>query len=186
MGIDVTKTLDTLLIEAKKERARYKYSDDEQMGNTVVVFGPEGEKAVLPLNWRDANEKWKKMNAVAKAAKDTEAQAIVLITDSRWVKGDIIGLHLGIAPIEEIGVAEFQKRYWSILSGKFGGQIKNLPRELWNEGVLVAIKGPQIEPQMRMACYNQGPHDDVVYVAGDSPQDNGVTQLNVIPDWWKP
>jgi hypothetical protein len=185
MGIDVKKTLDGLLIEAKAERARYHYSEDECMGNTVVVIGPEGERGVLPLNWRDADEKRHKMYAVAKAAKETDAQAIILITDTRWVKGDIIGLHFGLPSIEEVGVHEFQKRYWAILSSKYDGQIKNLPRELWNEAVLVAIKGPQIEPEMRMACYIQGPDDEVMYVNGDSPPDAGVAQLYIIPDWWK-
>ena len=36
-----------------------------------------------------------------------------------------------------------------------------------------------------MARYN-GRDDDYRNVAGGYPQDNGVTWLNVISDWWKP
>ena len=187
MAINVHETLDALLKAAKTERASYRYSEDERMGNTAIIIGPDDQRAIVPLNWKDAREKQGKMHVLSCAAAELHAQAIILITDTRWTKSDIFALHFGMKDVLEQGVEEFQKQYWAILSSMFDGQIKNLPRELWNEAVLVAIKGPAIEPQTRMASYLQGPNDDVVFT-GDSPQSDQEmwkTELYVIPDWWK-
>lgn len=184
MAIDVSATLDALLIQAKKTRARFRYSEDEKMCNTVIVIGPQDESAAFPVIWNSDREKEIKMQSFAAAARHTQAQAIALISDTRWLMSDLFTLHFGLPDVAKVGVEEFQKRYLTIMETMFDGQIKNLPRELWNEAVLVAIKGPKIEPQTRMESYNCGPNDSVVFT-GDSPQSEmGTMQINIIPDWW--
>jgi predicted SpoU family rRNA methylase len=184
MGLDVSATLDALLIQAKKTRASYRYSEDEKMMNTLIVIGPDDERAVFPVGWRDEREKRIKMDSFAHAARQLQAQAIVLISDTRWTMSDIFALHFGLTSIEESNVEEFRKRYSTILNTMFDGQIKNLPREMWNEAVMVAIKGPGIEPQTRMASYNKGPNDDVVFTGDNPHSEMGRMQINIIPDWW--
>lgn len=183
MALDVTKLLEVTLAQAKQERAAWRYSEDEKMGNTCIAIGPEGQASAVPLRWRNNDEKHFKMKALAKAARACRTQAIVLVSDTRWLKADIFALHFGLPQPAECGLENFQQRYLAIMATMFDGQIKNLPHELWNEAVIAAIKGPAIKPQVRMASYCQGPNDEVVYTTGmDDKGDEAF--LNIIPDWW--
>lgn len=176
--------LDSLLMTAKAERARIPYSQDEGMRQYVLAIGPNGEAEMLPIQWRDEREKYFKMKAVSKVAQDTLCSAVVLISDTRWTNSDKFGDYFHIPPVKEIGLEKWRKEYHTILGGMYGGLIKNLPRELWSEAVIVIIKGPRIKCESRMAPYVEGPNDTIQYTE-ETDSFAGIKEFNLLPDWWQ-
>lgn len=183
LEINVEQILDELLDVAKIRRASIPYSDNEGMEQKVVFIGPQGEVASVNLTWNDEREKYAKMKAVSKTARDTFCSAVVMITDTRWTKSDEFGEYFHLPPVKEIGFEAWRKEYHTILNGIYGGLIKNLPRQLWTEAILTIMKGPRIKCQSRMASYIEGPNDSIQFIETDQLNQD-TTQFNLLPDWW--
>jgi hypothetical protein len=183
LNINVEQVLDELLEAAKRRRASIPYSENEGMEQKIVFVGPEGEVGTLNMTWNDEREKYAKMRAVSKVAKEMFCTAIVMISDTRFVGSDKFGSYFHMPPIKEIGISAWQKEYKTILNGIYGGLIKNLPRELWTEAVITVIKGPRIPCQSRMAPYVEGPNDSIKFIdCEDLPKDSA--RFDLLPDWW--
>jgi len=195
--LDPKKTNDLLnqfLMVAREDRASKPYSQDEAFVPKIAFIGPDDEAIVAAITWRDEAEKYEKMRYAAEAAKITFSQAIMLVSDTRWLRSDDFNEHFKIEgptkPLNEKHMMEYQDRYYAVLR-QHGGQIKNLPRHLWSEAVIVAIKGPRCGTHTVMAPYTQGPGDKVQYLPPDkSPlakkdTDTWEEQLNLIPAWWQ-
>jgi hypothetical protein len=173
-----------MLLIAKDDRARHKYSAEEAFIPKVMLIGPEDEVFAIPAGWRDEQEKYAMMRAAAEAARKLFAQAIMLASDTRWVLSDVFCEHFKIEPPNgtEAGFKAYQQRYLAILR-EYDGQMKNLPRQLWQEAVMVAIKGPRCGTHTRMAPYDQGPGDTVHYLPLE--KHDSRSQMNLIPEWWQ-
>jgi hypothetical protein len=191
MGIAKEATdemLKTLLEAAKHMRAALKYSDDEKMVPMAIIISPHKDIQTIPMEFRDEASKRRITREVAQIACDSRAQAVVVICDSRWANSDKLAAHFNMKTIKETGLEAFQEEYHRIIE-QYGGEIKNLPREVWSEAVCVAIKGPSIETRALMAAYIEGPGDTVEYdyVSDESPQQGDGPQtamMGLIPDWW--
>jgi hypothetical protein len=183
MELETEQMLDRMLELAKTERAHFKYSGDEKFGPTAVVVGSDSSIESFPLNFRDEDEKQKMGRSIATIALGRRAFAVVLISDTRWINSDRLTEHFRMKPVAEIGIEQFRRDYHKILAAH-GGQIKNFPRSVWNEAVVVAVKGPTIDTAIRMANYIEGPDDTVeyAYVEDQTPPFGG--ELELIPDWW--
>jgi hypothetical protein len=180
--VDVKELLNKMLLVAKEDRARYKYSQEEAFVPKVMFIGPENEVFVTPAQWRGERDKYAVMSAAAEVARKTFAQAIVLASDSRWIKAETFCEHYKINPPrthEE--VAAYQQQYLAILR-EHDGQMKNLPRQLWQEAVIVALKGPRCGTHTILAPYDRGPNDTVHYLSTEN--DFARTEMNLIPEWW--
>jgi hypothetical protein len=183
--VDVKQLLNGWLLVAKEDRARYSYSAEEAFIPKVAIIGPNDESFVTPAHWRDEAQKYAMMRAVAETARKLFAQAIVVASDTRWVESDTFCEHFKIEPMRSAAradVEEFQQRYYAILR-EHDGQIKNLPRQLWKEAVMVSIKGPRCGTHAMMAPYDRGPNDKVHFL----PREEGLEhryQMNLIPEWW--
>ena len=183
LEIHVEQVLDELLEAAKRRRASIPYSENEGMEQTIVFVGPTGQVGSVPLTWSDEREKYAKMKAVSQVAKDTFCAAIVMISDTRFVQSEKFEKYFHLAPVSETGFEGFQKEYITILNGIYGGLVKNLPRELWTEAVVVVIKGPLIPARNRMAAYIEGPNDSIQFIETKDMKSDG-TKFNLLPDWW--
>jgi hypothetical protein len=184
--VDVKGLLNKMLLVAKEDRARYKYSEEEAFVPKVMFIGPENEVFVTPAQWRGEREKYAMMSAAAEVARKTFAQAIMLASDTRWVLFEPFNNYFHVEPPRSMERAEtdaYQQRYLAILR-EHDGQVKNLPRQLWSEAVMVAIKGPRCGTHHIMAPYDRGPNDTVHYLPPERDQDNARTQMNLIPEWW--
>jgi hypothetical protein len=189
--LDVNNLLNKLILVARDDRASKPYSSDESFVPKVLLIGPYDETTVIPIGWRNEADKYAKLEIVADAARRTLSQAIVLISDTRWLQSNAFCEHFKIDPprsTEPADVEEFQKRYLAILS-QHDGQIKNLPRHLWSEAVMVAIKGPMCGTHSLLAPYTQGPGDKVRYLPREDQPFRKDSQtwkekMNIIPDWW--
>jgi hypothetical protein len=183
--VEVNGLLNKLMLTAKEDRARSKYSEDESFVPKLIFIGLEDQVAVTPAGWRSEEEKYAMMRAAAEAARLTFSQAIAVASDVRWVVSDAFCEHFQIEhprSMEPAHIEEFQKRYLAILS-EHDGQVKNLPRQLWKEAVMVAIKGPRCGTHARLAPYDRGPGDTVHYLPRD-PEEEHRYQMNLIPEWW--
>lgn len=185
MGLEINaeQILDELLEVAKMRRASIPYSQNEGMEQLLVFVGPHGELETQNMTWSDEREKYAKMRAVSQLAKELLCAAIVMISDTRWTKSDKFGAYFHLPPISEIGFEGWQKEYKTILNGIYGGLIKNLPRELWSEAILIVIKGPRIPCQSRMAAYIEGPNDSIQFIETEG-LDYDKVKFNLLPDWW--
>lgn len=184
--------LNKMLIVAREDRARKPYSQDESFVPKIMFVGPNDETCIAPITWRNEDEKYAKMAAAADTARRMCAQAIVLVSDTRWLKSDKFNEHFKIegptVPITDRSIREYQSRYLDILR-EHGGQMKNLPRHLWSEAVMVAMKGPRCGTHSILAPYTKGPGDKVQYLAPEEPRLGGGAdwkqRMNLIPAWWQ-
>jgi hypothetical protein len=196
--LDPKKTndlLNKLLMIAKEDRASKPYSKDESFIPKIIFIGPNDETVIGPMTWRNEAEKYEKMALASDAAKAMCAQAIAFVSDTRWLQSDKFNEHFKIegpaTPLTDKTVKEYQTRYYAILSN-YGGLIKNLPRHLWNEAVMAAIKGPRCGTHSILAPYTQGPGDRVQYLtrdqskfAGERNPEEWKEHMNLIPEWWQ-
>jgi hypothetical protein len=158
-----------------------------------MFIGPNDETTAMAVGWKNEEEKYRMMATAAEYARRSFCQAIVLISDTRWVTSDAFCKHFNIEPPasgQAFDVDAFQKRYLDILR-QHDGQMKNLPRHVWHEAVMVAIKGPRCGTHTRMAPYDRGPGDTVHYLPTDEPpfgHREGTEyrqHMRLIPEWWQ-
>ena len=179
----VRQMLNILLLEAKRQRSNIPYSRVDDLAQAIVVLGPNLEVSSLPVTWRDEREKYAKFKAVSKAAQETFAQAVCLITDVRWVEDKRASEMLGIPPLEEVGIEAFGQNYKRVVTERFGGYLGNAPRGLYSEAIIIIMKGPRLGgPQMLSAPYEEGPNDTIRWLK--QPVETKAHNFNLLPDWW--
>jgi hypothetical protein len=183
--VEVKAMLNKLMLVAREDRASIPYSKDEGFVPKLMLIGPNDETYVTAVGWKNEADKYAMMRAAADVARETFAQAIVLVSDTRWVMSDVFCAHFKIEGPDgsREGFKAYQKRYLDILR-EHGGQMKNLPRQLWNEAVMVAIKGPRCGTDTLMAPYTQGPGDKVLYLPPKERGEDYRHHLKLIPEWW--
>jgi hypothetical protein len=181
--------LRSLLEKAKTNRQKLGYRDAHKFAQCAIVIGPRGEQAVLPVQWKSNREKHIVMEALSIAARKEGAAAIVLISDARWTMSDKFSAYFHLPDPKEIGLDAWQKEYLSILKGIYGGEMEQLPRELWDEAVIVGGKGPLVGEHMQMARYREGRNDSVEWInepfIKGSESESYQVQFNMLPDWWE-
>jgi hypothetical protein len=178
--------LNDLMIEAKRNREKIPHSREDGFAQALVFVGPNLEIASAPALWRDEREKYAMMRAVSETAKQVLCRAVILISDTRWIDADKVQDFLGIKPIAEIGVEAWQKEYRRILTEKFDGQIRNLPRPLWSEAILIVMKGPELKGKIPsvMARYEAGPGDTIRWIPTLANTEQHTAKFDLLPDWW--
>jgi hypothetical protein len=175
--------LNVLMLEAKRQRANIPFSRTDSFPQAVVLLGPNLEPASMPVTWHNEDEKYRKMAAVSKTARDMLCQAVALVSDTRWVEEANAVKVLGIPPSLESGIEAFQENYKRVMRERFGGYLGNAPRELYTEAIMVAMKGPRLNgPQVIFAPYDKGPNDSIHWLKPST--DLGTHHFNLLPDWW--
>jgi hypothetical protein len=178
--------LDALMLKAKDVRTGIPYSKEEQFPQCLTMIGQNFEAATVPALWKDEAEKYHVMRNVSALAKLSFTRLVVLITDVRWTTSPEVAKFLGIPELEEIGVEAWGKQYTRVLTARFGGEVKNLPRQYWHEAVCVVMKGPELKGKipLRMAHYERGPNDSIHWLPTKSDTDYSGMHFNLLPDWW--
>jgi hypothetical protein len=179
--------LNGLMLMAKQNRANIPYSKDDAFAQVLVFLGPNFETAFAPAMWNNEAEKYHVMRGVSEVAKQMLCRAVVLISDTRWTNNLEVAEFLGLPPLKEIGLEAWGKQYSRILSEKYDGQLKNLPRQYWHEAIVIIMKGPELKGKipMRLAEYERGPNDSIHWIATtEVNEDRGAAKFNLLPDWW--
>jgi hypothetical protein len=174
----IEEMLDHMMKVGKYHRERDGYKS-ETFVPVANVIGPSGEQGLMPLRFRNNKEKYMLTTALSAAARDAGAAAIAIVTDVRYVLFPDFCKYFKV-PDD----ADYKTTYSRILDDQFGGEMENLPRELWREALTVAIKGPHIVPaRSKMAFYREGANDTVEWYDGGDEKP-GYTEFALIPDWW--
>jgi hypothetical protein len=170
-----------LLESAKKIREGYKYSGDEQMLPTAFIFG--NEITIMPLSWKDDKEKYQMAAAANAMARQMKAKSLSFATDSRWVNSDVFAEYYKLPKPTRDTLETFQREYSRILH-EHGGQVKNLPRQLWQEAVVVFTNGPGIPITIQMAPYEEGDYDTIRWLPRDEEYRDASGKSDMLTDWW--
>ena len=177
----VKPMMQMLLDRAKEIRAGYKYSEDEKMMPCAFIFGDE--ITIMMMCWKDEREKYQMAAAANAMARTRKAKALSFVTDSRWVRSDRFALYYDL-PIRQ-DYEKFRREYHRILK-EHGGQMKNLPRQLWEEAVVVFTNGPGIPTVVQMAPYEEGPGDTIRWLPMDTEFQgkDAHYKSDMLTDWW--
>jgi len=181
-GEDVKAMMADLLETAKQNREAYKYSEDEKMVPCAMIYGSEGI-AMIALLWRDNKEKYLMAAGVNAKAREMNAKSLSFVTDSRWVKSDDFAKYFKMEPPIPETMEDFVREYHRILR-QHGGEIKNLPRAVWQEAVVVFTNGPGIPTQIQMAPYKEGPNDTIEWLPRDREMEAKSGRSDMLTDWW--
>lgn len=175
--------LNGLILTAKDHRAKIPYSKTDSFSNTLVFVGPDCEGVVQAITWGNENEKYAKMRAVSEVAKQMFCQAVVLITDVRWVEHTQAEKVLGLPRLDDVGLETWSRMYRHEIMTRYKGYLGNAPPELYGEAVMAIMKGPMLRKvHTRMAPYEKGENDSIRWLP---PKDNHSSQhFNLLPDWW--
>lgn len=176
--------LDTLMLVAKQKRAEIPYSNVDGFAQAIVFLGPNFEIDSHPITWRTEPEKYAKMRAVSKVAQEMFCQAVILVSDVRWVDSDKAAKFLGIPTHQEVGLEKWQDLYKREITKRYKGYLGNAPAELYSEAIMVIMKGPRLKGvPTRTAQYEKGPNDSIRWL----PKADVVGEtmrFNLLPDWW--
>jgi len=184
---DVKGMMAMLLERAKEMRESFGYSGDEKMMPSAFIFGDS--ITIMMLCWRNNREKYLMAAGANLAARKQKAKSLSFVTDSRWVSSEDFAKHFHLPdPQVSKDVEGFVDTYHRILK-EHGGEIKNLPREVWQEAVVVFTNGPGIPLTIQMAPYVEGENDTIKWLE-DSPSkpknnDEHRSKSDLLTDWWK-
>jgi hypothetical protein len=181
----IDEILDGMMLVAKQQRTQIPYSKVDAFAQVLMFLGPNLEVATYPAIWRNEKEKYALMRAVSEAAKKTLAQAVILISDVRWVENSRAEKILGLPPLAEVGVEEWQTLYKREITKRYGGYLGKAPPELYSEAIMAIMKGPRLNGvPTRMAVYEKGENDSIRWLP-KHPESEGIThKFNLLPDWW--
>jgi hypothetical protein len=171
-----------LLKGARQARESYKYSEDEKMMPMACIYKPLG-LTMMALCWKDHKEKYQMAAAANALARREKAICLGFATDSRWVNGAKFAEYYRFDPISKMGADKFQREYHRILAAH-GGEVKNLPRELWQEAVAVFANGPDFPLTVVMAHYIEGPNDTVQWIEMPDEMPHDGYKSDLLTDWW--
>jgi hypothetical protein len=180
MGIatEDTKALMTRMMDQAKEiRSSYKFSEDEKM--MPMAFINADDLTLVAMSWNDNKEKYQMAAAIKTMARMQNATSLTFVTDGRAVKRKEFYKHFNIPA--DIDYPNYHALYHKILR-EHGGEVKNLPRYLWHDILMVMTNGPEIPLTVQIQSYIEGENDTVKYTETDLIHDRYKSDL--LTDWW--
>ena len=175
------------MLHAQQERQELPFRKGV-LASRVSLFSEAGELGTLPMYFSNNEEKAELGRKAACLARVMEATAAVFVTDMMSVAADKICAHFGLRPLDvndREDVARFEREYLHILKTRFSGTVENLPTSLWDSGLMVAAKGPELPILMLQSKYTDDGNDRVIFQEPQFASDSGHFQFNVIPNWWE-
>jgi len=179
---DVKSMMARLLDAAKKTRESYLYSGDEKMMPMAYIYN-DHNITVMALSWNDDKEKYQMAAFANLEARKARAKSLSFVTDSRWVKTEKFCEYYKLDPPNEKNIDAIQRDYHRIRAAH-GGEVKNLPREVWDEAVVVFTNGPGIPVQIQMAPYKEGPNDTIEWLPLEDRHKPDGGKSDMLTDWW--
>lgn len=165
---------------AKKQRRRVKGEEEFEM--RVRIVGPGGEVANTPLRWTSENEKRRAMVALSLTCGMVGAKAAIVVSDSRFLNVPNFCKVFKIAEPKPGTYEEWNQARHRIMEG-FDHYMGNLPRETWDEALLVFIYGPKVKRFATIPYLTLGDQLEFEPVRDDK---EGAVTINMLPPWWIP
>jgi hypothetical protein len=158
-----------------------KVTGDDEFTMRVKVVGPYGQIANTPVVWRNEQEKRKAMWAVSQTAKMTVSQAVIVTSDARFLNVPGFCKRFGIAEPTPGNLEAFDLERRRVMKG-FDFYMGNLPRDCFDENLLVAIRGPRV---CRMAIAKYTVVKGVVVFEPTMEDKDAKVIVNMVPEWWQ-
>jgi hypothetical protein len=166
------------MAKAKEHRERAGFSG--QFMPLAIVVGPQGAQGLVPTPYKSRAEKRAMMDGLAFAAREQNAAAVIIVSDTRQVDLRKFLVHFNAPNADTATYEECEAFYLKILNEQFGGEMQNVPQELLTDALVVAIKGPFVEERVLSVSYRESVGDTVVFL---ETQDYG-TKVMMLDDWW--
>jgi hypothetical protein len=180
MGIateDAKALTQRMMDQAKEIRSSYKFSEDEKMIPVALINADE--LTIVAMNWNNDKEKYQLARAIGRMARMQNAKSLSFVTDGRTVKNPDFMHYFGIP--KDTPYAAYVSIYHQILRDH-GGSVKDLPRQLWHDILMVMTNGPEIPLTVQVQNYIEGENDTVRYVETDRTPTRHKSDL--LTDWW--
>jgi hypothetical protein len=160
---------------------RREVQGEDEFKMRVKIVGPKGEVATTPFVWNSERHKHLVMKLVSEMCKMLNAQAAIIVSDTRFL--NVPGF-CKCFQIPEPGPGTwdaFHRERMKIMA-RFDYYFGNLPRETWDEALLVAIKGPRICRAAMTRYVNDG--GKISFEPMNEMRDGNV-HVGMLPTWWQ-
>ena len=178
---DVESMMAMLLKQAMEIRESHGYSGDEKMVPVAFILGGE-TNSIMMLGWKNNKEKYQMAAAANARARETKARSLSFATDARWVNLATFCEYFRLDAPNGKNTERLTADYHRILQAH-GGEMKNLPREVWEEAIVVFTNGPGIPITLQMAPYKEGPNDTIEWLPR-TKEPGERNRSDLLTDWW--
>jgi hypothetical protein len=179
MGIateNIDGLMEMLMDQAKTIRSSFKFSEDEKMV-PMAFINTNSELIVAAMVWTDDDDKRVMARSIQMLARTQKAISLSFVTDGRRVRTKEFCEHFNIPA--DVSIEAYKTKYFEILK-QFGG-VRNLPRHLWHDVLIVFTNGPTIPLTFQTQDYIEGENDTVKYLETRQGTDQ---KSDLLTDWW--
>jgi hypothetical protein len=159
---------------------RRKVKGDEEFLMRVRVVGSHGQIANTPLRWCDKQEKRRAMHVLSEVCKITNAQAAIIVSDARHLNVPGFCKRFNLPEPGPETLDAFEKERLRIMQG-YDFYMGNLPRDTWEENLMVMIYGPRV-CRMGIVEYTKS-GDEIVFEPMMDNRDGEIT-VSMLQAWW--
>jgi hypothetical protein len=180
---DITIDWDRLISEEMEWAIslKRKVVEDDGFRMQVKIVGPSGQIARTPLGWSSEHEKRKVMWVVSQVAKQTCSQAVMVTSDARMINVSGFCKRFGIAePTTPAAYEAFELQRRLVMKG-FDSYMGNLPTDCYEDGLIVAIRGPRIT---RLATTKYRIVKGVVVFEPMFDDKESKSTVDMVLPWW--
>lgn len=180
MTIDFDGILQAEMAWAMEQKRRLSVARQDDFQMRVSVVGQRGEIARTPIQWDSEALKRRVMRALSQACKELDAAAVVVASDVRCLNLEAFCAFFSIAvPKGREDMDAFERERQRVME-PYDFYMGNLPRELWEEYLMVFAHGPRVKRALRCAYRVEGGS----FVFEPVAEDGGVMSIPMIPAWW--
>ena len=179
MGIaaeNISGLMEMLMDQAKTIRSGYKFSEDEKM-MPMAFINANDELTIVAMAWKDDDEKRFMARSIQMMARKQKATSLSFVSDGRKVRTKEFCEYFKIPA--DVSVEAYKTKYFEIMR-QYGG-VRNLPRHLWHDVLLVFTNGPTIPFSAQTQDYVEGENDTVKYLATHQSTHH---ESDLLTDWW--
>lgn len=176
---DIEKIMQAEMDLAVTKKSACKVDEEDAFAMRVSIVGPDGRVMEVPhMQWRSNKEKRLKMLILSALCQKVSATAALVMTDARYLVPEEFCKHFNL-PFPQ--TENFWDDYTRIMAD-YNYEMGRLPRNLWEESLIVVAYGPRIA-KMMMTRYTVV---DRAYVFEPSVMmpESGETHVDMIPAWW--
>jgi hypothetical protein len=189
-------TLDELVDDvARREHESYieecaMTSDRDEHPRAVIITPSHFVSRAMLRGWRDEAEKVKQIRLLRIQCRAFKAVACVITCGVRWMDLDAFVTYYKLPyemPILGSGKLDDAKRDYFRILREHGGNLGNLPSELWTERIFTVARGPSFAPRALTTTYRQNRMNGVDFEKTqrlDQSDTAGFLEMNVLPEWW--
>jgi len=182
---DGTPIIDNELLPAFMQWGLLFETENRIVGSTKTLYGERLSTVFLGLDhaWGGGPPLIFETMLFAPEQPHPSRESMERSLGERWLKGEVFCEYYKLDPPTRENYDAYRRDYHRIRAAH-GGEIKNLPREVWEEAVVVYTNGPGIPIQIQMAPYKEGPNDTIEWLPLEDRHKPDGGKSDMLTDWW--